>query len=190
MFKFKKSKTYVISEIGGNHNGSLKIAKKMIYKSWKAGADAVKFQTFLPEELSTPNTKIAEYQKKNLGNGISQYEMLKMYQLSENEQTNLKQYAKKKKIKFLSTAFDLKSLYFLRKLKLDFIKIPSGEITNYPLLKKISHSKKKILLSTGMATLYEIIAALKVLKKKKKDLVILHCSSDYPANLKNLNLSE
>ena len=189
ILKKKNKKTIVIAEAGVNHNGDMSIAKKLINAAATAKADYVKFQTFDVDSLIIKNTKAAEYQKKNLGNGISQYEMLKMYQLSENEQINLKQYAKKKKIKFLSTAFDLKSLYFLKKLKLDFIKIPSGEITNYPLLKKISHSKKKILLSTGMATLNEIIAALKVLKKKKKDLVILHCSSDYPANLKNLNLS-
>ena len=131
----KKIKTTVIAEAGVNHNGNIKLAKKLIDVASKAGADYVKFQTFDVDSLIIKNTKAAEYQKKNLGNGISQYEMLKMYQLSENEQINLKQYAKKKKIKFLSTAFDFKSLYFLRSLKLDFIKIPSGEITNYPLLK-------------------------------------------------------
>ena len=182
-------KTIVIAEAGVNHNGDMNMAKRLIDIASKAKADYVKFQTFDVDSLILKNAKTAEYQKRNLGSSISQYEMLKKYQLSESDQINLKKYAKKKKIKFLSTAFDLKSLYFLRKLKLDFIKIPSGEITNYPLLKEISYSKKKILLSTGMATLNEIKAALGVLKKKKSDLIILHCSSDYPANLKNLNLT-
>ena len=115
--------------------------------------------------------------------------MLKKYQLPENCYKELIKYSTKKKIKFLSTAFDLKSLNFLNKFKLDYIKIPSGEITNYPLLKKISKLKKKILLSTGMATIKEIKQALKVFGKRKNDLIILHCTSDYPANLSDLNLN-
>ena len=187
--KKKNKKTIVIAEAGVNHNGNMNIARKLIDTAVTARADYVKFQTFDVDSLILKNTKTAEYQKKNLGSEISQYKMLKKYQLSEKDQINLKIYANKKKIKFLSTAFDLKSLYFLKKLDLDFFKIPSGEITNYPLLKEISYSKKKILLSTGMATFSEIKSALKVLKKKKSDLVILHCSSDYPADLKNLNLT-
>tara|TARA_B100000795_G_scaffold270038_1_gene262103 strand:- start:7767 stop:8774 length:1008 start_codon:yes stop_codon:yes gene_type:complete len=179
----------VIAEAGVNHNGDMSIAKKLIDTASKAQADYVKFQTYDVDSLILKNTKSAAYQKKNLGSDISQYEMLKKYQLSEKDQINLKKYAKKKKIKFLSTAFDLKSLYFLKKLKLDFIKIPSGEITNYPLLKEASYSKKKILLSTGMATFKEIKSAIEVLKKKKSSLIVLHCSSDYPADLKNLNLT-
>ena len=136
-------KTIVIAEAGVNHNGDMNMAKRLIDIASKAKADYVKFQTFDVDSLILKNAKTAEYQKRNLGSSISQYEMLKKYQLSESDQINLKKYAKKKKIKFLSTAFDLKSLYFLRKLKLDFIKIPSGEITNYPLLKEISYSKKK-----------------------------------------------
>ena len=136
-------KTIVIAEAGVNHNGDMNMAKRLIDIASKAKADYVKFQTFDVDSLILKNAKTAEYQKRNLGSSISQYEMLKKYQLSESDQINLKKYAKKKKIKFLSTAFDLKSLYFLRKLNLDFIKIPSGEITNYPLLKEISYSKKK-----------------------------------------------
>ena len=188
-FKKLNKKTIVIAEAGVNHNGDISIAKKLIDAAAIAKADYVKFQTYDVDSLLLKETKTAEYQKKNLGNNISQYKMLKKYQLSESNQINLKRYATKKKIRFLSTAFDLKSLYFLKKLNLDFIKIPSGEITNYPLLKEISQFKKKILLSTGMATLNEIKAALQVLKKRKRELVILHCSSDYPADLKNLNLA-
>ena len=113
--------------------------------------------------------------------------MLKKYQLSPNDHKVLINYSKIKKIKFLSTAFDEKSFELLSKYKLDYIKIPSGEITNYPLLKKISKSKQKVLLSTGMASVEEIKQALKVFKRKK-DLTIMHCTSDYPANLKDLNL--
>ena len=115
--------------------------------------------------------------------------MLKKYQLTETNHKELINYSKKKKIKFLSTAFEEKSLDLLQKYKLDYIKIPSGEITNYPFLKKISKLKQKILLSTGMATFEEIKQAVKVLKKRKENIIILHCTSDYPANLKDLNLN-
>ena len=137
-FKKLNKKTIVIAEAGVNHNGDISIAKKLIDAAAIAKADYVKFQTYDVDSLLLKETKTAEYQKKNLGNNISQYKMLKKYQLSESNQINLKRYATKKKIRFLSTAFDLKSLYFLKKLNLDFIKIPSGEITNYPLLKEIS----------------------------------------------------
>ena len=185
----KRNKTVIIAEAGVNHNGSIPLAKKLIDVASKAGADYVKFQTFDVDNLILKNIKIASYQKKNLKKKISQYLMLKKYILTENNHQELINYSKKKKIKFLSTAFEEKSLKLLMRYNLDYIKIPSGEITNYLLLKKISKIKKKILLSTGMATLKEIKQALGVLKKNKKDLVILHCTSDYPANLKDLNLN-
>ncbi len=181
-------KTIVIAEAGVNHNGNIKIAKKLIDAAAFAKADYVKFQTYDVDSLILKNTNTADYQKKNLGSKISQYKMLKKYQLSEKDQIELKRYAKKKKIKFLSSVFDIKSLNFLKKINLDYVKIPSGEITNYPLLKEISRLKKKIILSTGMATVNEIKAALEVLKNKKK-IIILHCSSDYPVKLENLNLA-
>lgn len=184
----KKSKTIIIAEVGINHNGKLHLAKKLIDVASKAGADYVKFQTYDVDHLILKNTKTAVYQKTNLNNNLSQYSMLKKYQLSSNDHEVLINYSSKKKIKFLSTAFDEKSFELLRKYKLDYIKIPSGEITNYPLLKKISKSKQKILLSTGMASVEEIKQALKVLKRKKSDITIMHCTSDYPANLKDLNL--
>ena len=161
-------KTIVIAEAGVNHNGSLKIAKKLIDVAAIAEADYVKFQTYDVDSLILKNTRTADYQKKNLRSKISQYKMLKKYQLSEKDQIELKKYAKKKKIKFLSSVFDIKSLNFLKKINLDYVKIPSGEITNYPLLKEISNLKTKIILSTGMATVNEIKAALKVLRDKKK----------------------
>ncbi len=185
----KKNKTIIIAEAGVNHNGSIPVAKKLIEVASKAGADYVKFQTFDVDHLILKKTKTAAYQKRNLKKDISQYSMLKKYQLSDKDHKNLIDFSKKKGIKFLSTAFDVKSLNLLKKYKLDFVKIPSGEITNYLLLKEISKLRQKILLSTGMATIAEIKQALKVLKKKKKDLIILHCTSDYPANLKDLNLN-
>ena len=185
----KKNKTIIIAEAGVNHNGSIKLAKKLIDVAQKAGADYVKFQTFDVDHLILKNTKTATYQKKNLNKNISQYSMLKKYQLSYKHHKDLINYSKKKKIKFLSTAFDIKSLNLLQSFKLDYIKIPSGEITNYLLLKAISKLNKKILLSTGMATINEIKQALKSLRRKKEDIIILHCTSDYPANLKDLNLN-
>lgn len=184
----KKNKTIIIAEAGVNHNGNINLAKKLIDVASRSGADYVKFQTFDVDQLILKSTKTADYQKRNLKNNISQYDMLKKYQLSDIFHKKLLKYSKKKKIKFLSTAFEEKSLNLLKKYKLDYIKIPSGEITNYPFLKKISKLKKKVLLSTGMATLKEIKQAIKVLGKKK-DIIILHCTSDYPANLKDLNLN-
>ena len=185
----KNNKTIVIAEAGVNHNGKINLAKKLIDVASKAGADYVKFQTFDVDQLILKNTKTANYQKRNLKNNISQYQMLKKYQLTDDDHKELLKYSKKKKIKFLSTAFEEKSLSLLKKYKLDYIKIPSGEITNYPFLNQISKLKKKILLSTGMATLDEIKQAIKELRKKKKYITILHCTSDYPANLKDLNLN-
>ncbi len=185
----KNNKTIVIAEAGVNHNGNINLAKKLIDVASKAGADYIKFQTFDVDQLILKNTKTAGYQKRNLKNNISQYQMLKKYQLTDIDHKELLKYSKKKKIKFLSTAFEEKSLSLLKKYKLDYIKIPSGEITNYPFLNQISKLKKKILLSTGMATLDEIKQAIKALRKKKKYITILHCTSDYPANLKDLNLN-
>ncbi len=185
----KKHKTIIIAEAGVNHNGKVHLAKKLIDVASKAGADYVKFQTYDVDSLILKNTKTTEYQKKNLENIISQYSMLKKYQLSLKDHRVLINYTNKKKIKFLSTAFDEKSFELLNKYNLDYIKIPSGEITNYPLLQKISKSKQKVLLSTGMASVEEIKQALNVLKKKIKDITIMHCTSDYPANLKDLNLN-
>ena len=185
----KRNRTIVIAEAGVNHNGDINIAKKLSEIASKSGADYVKFQTFDVDHLILKNTKTAIYQKRNLKSNISQYLMLKKYQLAENNYKELINFSKKKKIKFLSTAFDLKSLNFLKKFKLDYIKIPSGEITNLPFLKEIAKLNKKILLSTGMASIKEIKQALKVLGSKKKNITIMHCTSDYPANLNDLNLN-
>ncbi len=187
--KIKKNKTIIIAEAGINHNGNIKIAKRLINEASKAGADYVKFQTYDIDHLVLKKTRLTAYQKKNLKSDISQYSMLQKNQLSEKDHKILFEYSKKKNIKFLSTAFDEKSLEFLNKFDLDYIKIPSGELTNFLLLKSISKLKKKILLSTGMASVKEIKQALNILNRKKSDITILHCTSDYPAKLKDLNLN-
>jgi|TARA_B100001989_G_C24529083_1_gene460486 N,N'-diacetyllegionaminate synthase len=187
------SKPIIIAEAGVNHNGSIKIAKKLIDVAKIAGADYVKFQTFEAKKLTTKKAKLADYQKKNLKQNKSQYQMLKKLELKKKDHKNLINYCKRKKIKFLSTAFDLESLEFLvKKCKIDCIKIPSGEITNLPLLEKAASLKKKIFLSTGMSNLSEINSAIKILNKngcKKKDITVLHCTTNYPAKPDELNLA-
>jgi len=181
-------KTIIIAEAGVNHNGNLKKAFKLVDIAKKSGADYVKFQTFIPEEIVTKSAKTAPYQKGiNIQN--NQYKLLKKLSLSFSNQKKIFKYCKKKKIKFLSTPFDLKSLAFLVKLGINYIKIPSGEITNYSLLKKISKLKKKVILSTGASTFKDISKALKVLKLKKKFLTIMHCNSSYPTPLEDVNLN-
>ena len=188
-----KKKIKIIAEIGVNHNGKENIAKRLILKAKIAGADFVKLQSFNPELLVTKKLTLAHYQKKKEKKLNKMILMLKKYQLDEKAQSRLQRYCKKIKIGFLSSPFDDKSLNFLsKKLKIDIIKIPSGEITNYPLLKKIGKTKKKIILSTGMSSLKEIKNALSVLFLygiKKKDLTLLHCNSSYPTNIEDLNLN-
>lgn len=187
----KKKRSIIIAEIGVNHNGSLKIAKKLIDIAKKSGADFVKFQTYKTENIVRKFTRMAAYQKKNLKKEITQFEMLKKLELSENSHKNLINYCKKKKISFLSSPFDLESLNLLFRLKIFNIKIASSEITNFFLLKSIAQKAKKIFLSTGMSNMKEISDALNILTKsgvKKKNIIVLHCHSDYPTKLKNVNL--
>jgi|TARA_B110000211_G_C14066187_1_gene547762 N,N'-diacetyllegionaminate synthase len=187
----KNNRTIIIAEAGVNHNGKLSLAKKLIVAAAKSGADYVKFQTFEPSQMIRPKTKMARYQKKNIKKNFSQYQMLKKYQLKKNYYEDLIQHSKKNNIKFISSPFDIESIKFLNKLKLDFIKIPSGEIDNYPYLKALGKLNKKIILSTGMSNLKEILAAIKILTKfgtNKKKISLLHCHSDYPSKPINLNL--
>ena len=184
-------KTIIIAEAGINHNGSFDIAKRMIDKAKQFKADYIKFQTFRPELLVVKNSKLAKYQKINT-NFSSQYEMLNKYNLSEKDTLRLYNYAKKKKIGFLSTAFDIESAKFLLQLNMDYAKIPSGEITNFPLINFLSKNYNKIILSTGMSSLKEIKWAVKIIKKNKvkaKNIFLLHCTSSYPAQLDELNLN-
>jgi len=182
----------IIAEIGPNHNGKLSLAKKLILSAQKAGADYVKFQTFLTEDVITEKVKKANYQIRNSGTNETQFQMLEKLQLSFSDFHKIHNFCKKIKIKFLTTAFDLKSLQFVKPFNMDYYKIPSGEITNAILLKKIGSFNKKTILSTGMSTLIEVSNAVKLLIKSglsRKKLTILHCNSDYPTNLNDVNMN-
>ncbi len=186
-----KNKVFIIAEAGCNHNGELKLAKKLIDIAKRAKADAVKFQSFKVDELAVKNAPKANYAISNTKFYKTQYEMQSKLQLSFNDQLKLLEYCQKKKIKFLSSSFDVQSTEDLKKMNLDIIKIPSGEITNLPNLIKIGSLKKKIILSTGMSTIREIKQAIKILNQKgtnQKDITLLHCTTDYPAKLKDINL--
>ena len=161
----ESKKVFIIAEAGVNHNGDLKIAKKLVDAAVASGADAVKFQTFRTKNIVCKNAKKAEYQKKYDSEEETQYSMLKKLELTEEMHKELIEYCKEKKILFLSTAFDLESIDLLEKLEIPVMKIPSGEITNYPYLKKIGSLKKPIILSTGMANIEEIEYAVKILKE-------------------------
>ena len=187
-----KKKTLIIAEAGVNHNGSLKIAKKLVDAAKSCGADYIKFQTFNPNLITTPQSNLAPYQKKIKLGETKQIKMLQKLCLTNNNFQELFLYCKKKKIKFLSSPFDIESIKFLKKkIKMDFFKVPSGEITNYPYLRFLGKLNKKILLSTGMSKFEEINFAIRTLVKsgtKKNNITVLHCISDYPTNIKNVNL--
>ncbi len=187
------NKVTIIAEAGVNHNGNIKIAFDLIDAAVEAGADIIKFQTFNPEKLVTKYSKKAEYQIKNIGNfdKQDQYSMLKNLQLSIEDHKSLISRCKKYGIEFLSTGFDLESLEFLNSLELKRFKIPSGEITNLPYLRKIAEFRKPIILSTGMANLDEIKASLNIFFDKGfscKDITLLQCTTEYPAPIDEINL--
>lgn len=186
-----KKSVYIIAEAGVNHNGSLALAKKLVLATKNSGADAVKFQTFKAEQLASPAARKAGYQIKNTGVADSQLAMLKKLELSRDAHFKLKNYCRKIGIDFLSSPFDLDSVEFLLKMGLKTIKIPSGEITNLPLLRKIGASGRKIIISTGMAQLSEVAAALKALYAAgaaKRDMILLHCNTEYPTPMRDVNL--
>lgn len=184
-------KTLIIAEAGVNHNGNLDIAKKLIDVASNAKVDFIKFQTYKTKNLVSSNAKMADYQIKNISSNLSQFEMLKKLELSFSDFQELISYSKSKKIGFLSSPFDIESIDYLNKLEIDFIKIPSGEITNFPYLEKIASISKKVILSTGMSTLKEIESALDILTSKnlkKKDITLLHCNTEYPTPFDDVNL--
>ena len=178
IFGKKLRPPYIIAEIGVNHNQNISLAKKMIKSAKNAGADAVKFQIYKTEELILPNAKAAPYQKRNT-KILNQFNLLKKLELSQSNFDELFKYAKKIKIKISSSVFDLVSAKYLLKKKTDFIKIPSGEITNLKLLSYLGLFNKRIILSTGASSLDEIQNAIDVLKKsgthKKKNFYIALC---------------
>ncbi len=182
---------FIIAEAGVNHNGSVETAKKLIEVAAVAGADAVKFQTFKAEKLVSKYAPKAEYQKEATGENESQLEMIGKLELDLNAHKELLNHSIKNKITFLSTPFDLESIELLKNLGLDIFKIPSGEITNLPYLRRIGGIKKRVILSTGMAELGEIENALKILVASgtpKKNITVLHCNTEYPTLYKDVNL--
>ena len=185
------NKVQIIAEIGVNHNGQVDLAREMIDKASEAGVDFVKFQTSIPNLVTSIYAPKAEYQLSSTDSNETMLEMCDKLTLSFEETKTLKVYAEKKDVKFLSTPFDLVSIDFLNELGLDWFKIPSGEITNLPYLRKIGAFGKKIIMSTGMANLEEIRAAIKVLSDygtPKENTIILHCNTEYPTPMEDVNL--
>jgi N-acetylneuraminate synthase len=207
------SKIYIIAEAGVNHNGSVEMAKQLIDVALDAGADAVKFQTFKTDKNISKKAPKAEYQVTLTGEGETQYEMVKKLELDEAAHHEMADYAKKQGIKFLSTAFDIGSVDLLTSLGIDVLKIPSGEVTNAPLMLKIAGKNLPIIISTGMCTLGDIEQALGVVafgylnmknpsvenfknayysvegqKIIKEKVTLLHCTTEYPAPFEDVNL--
>lgn len=186
------NKIVIIAEAGVNHNGDIEIAKKLIDEAVASGVDYIKFQTFKSEMVVSKNAQKAEYQIENTGNqSETQYEMIKKLELSLNQHEILIEYCKEKGIKFFSTAFDLESLQYLADIGLDLVKIPSGEITNLPYLRKAARLFNKVIISTGMSTVKDIELALKVFTDagiSKEFITILHCNTEYPTPMKDVNL--
>lgn len=184
--------TLIIAEAGVNHNGSLDLAKKLVDAAADAGVDYVKFQTFKSENLVTKSAKQADYQQRNIGHkGESQYDMLKKLELSHDDHECLIEYCKEKGVKFFSTAFDMDSIEYLHSLNLGLWKIPSGEITNYPYVKKIASYGEPVILSTGMCEMEDIRAAINVLIANGVDqsnITVLHCNTEYPTPFEDVNL--
>ncbi|EPH5975493.1 N-acetylneuraminate synthase [Campylobacter upsaliensis] len=183
-------KVLIIAEAGVNHNGDINLAKKLIEQAAKAGADVVKFQTFKANSCVSVSAKKAKYQLETTAKEESQLEMIQKLELSYESHFELMKHCKKHGIAFLSTPFDLESVEFLRGLDLPYFKIPSGEITNLPYLKAVAKCKKKVLLSTGMANLGEIEAALEILRKNgTRNITLLHCNTEYPTPFEDVNLN-
>ncbi|MFI3177715.1 MAG: N-acetylneuraminate synthase [Eubacteriales bacterium] len=181
--------TYIIAEAGVNHNGDISLAKKLIDVAALAKVDAVKFQTFRAETLVTLDAQKADYQKERTGSQESQYEMLQKLELSREDHIELMEYCEEKGVTFLSTPFDRESLQLLLELGIERIKIPSGEITNYPLLKEIAKTKLPIIISTGMCEYEEIDQALAILTREGNESIsILHCNTQYPTPYEDVNL--
>ena len=184
-------KTLIIAEAGINHNGDINLAFQLIDVAVSAGADFVKFQTFTADKLVTKYTKKADYQNKTTAESESQYAMLKKLELNRETHKKLIAYCKSKKIKFLSTGFDIDSIDLLVELGLERFKIPSGEITNLPYLRYIGKYGKPVILSTGMAALDEIERALNIIESagtSRKQITVLHCNTEYPTPMTDVNL--
>lgn len=186
------NKVLIIAEAGVNHNGSLENAKNLILAGASAGVDYVKFQTFKANKLVSKDAKKAHYQKLNTKDeNTSQFEMLKKLEMPKSWHHELIKYAESLNVKFLSTGFDEESIDFLDTIKIDLFKIPSGEITNKPFLEHIAKKKKPIIVSTGMANIDEVRSAIEVLQDngiQKNSMTILHCNTEYPTPMLDVNL--
>ena len=185
------NKVLIIAEAGVNHNGDISLAKKLVDVAAKSGADYVKFQTFISENLVSKTAKKAKYQNKDNDSNESQFEMLKKLELSHRDHQNLISYCKLKNISFFSTAFDTESLIYLSEIGLKIVKIPSGEITNLPFLRKAAQLFEEVIISTGMSTMKDIQEAFDVFVNNgisKSKISILHCNTEYPTPMKDVNL--
>ena len=186
-----KSQIIIIAEAGVNHNGSISMAKEMIDVAADAGADLVKFQTFTAEKLVIKTAEKADYQKNFSDQTESQFQMIKKLELSRNDHEILLEHCNKNNIQFLSTPFDLQSIDLLDEINIPFFKIPSGEITNLPYLRHIGGIGKPVVISTGMATISEVKNAMSILLDagiKQNDITVLHCNSEYPSPMRDVNL--
>lgn len=186
-----REKVLIIAEAGVNHNGDLKLAEELIKEAARAGADIVKFQTFKAERLVTSKARQAAYQIENTGKVESQYAMLRRLELSDEDHRKLIEICHREGIGFLSTPFDAESVDFLASLGVRTWKIPSGDLTNYLLLRKIGKRNESVILSTGMATMNEIRESIRVLEKfgqNPQNITLLHCTTQYPAPLEDVNL--
>jgi N-acetylneuraminate synthase/N,N'-diacetyllegionaminate synthase len=185
-------KVIVIAEAGVNHNGDINLAKQLILAAKDAGADYVKFQTFITELNISKNAQKAAYQQKNTRNNESQFEMVKKLELTFDNFSELNNFCDDVGIKFLSTAFDFPSIDFLDSLNPPYFKVPSGEITHKRYLQKIAQKGRKIILSTGMADMEEINDAINILTNegiKREQITVLHCNTEYPTPMKDVNLN-
>lgn len=183
--------TIIIAEAGVNHNGNYEMALRMVDEAKRAGADYVKFQTAKPELVISTFAPKAEYQKETTGDGESQLEMCKAIHLPLTDYKPLKEYCDRVGIGFMSTPFDLVSIDVLEPLDMDYYKIPSGEITNLPYLRKIAAKRRPVIMSTGMSDLPEIEAAMKVLEDgglTREQIILLHCNTQYPTPMADVNL--
>ena len=180
---------YIIAEAGVNHNGRLDLALQLCDAAKEAGVDAIKFQTWKTELIISKNTEMADYQKKNLGNDDSQYDMLKKLELSYDNFRLIKDYCDNIGIQFLSTADETESLDFLCELGMPFIKLGSGEITNIPYLRYCAKQNMPLIISTGMCNLSDVATAFDVLTEAgAKDITLLHCTTNYPCPMDEVNL--
>ena len=189
--KMKNNHIIIIAEAGVNHNGNYELAKQLALKAKEAGADYVKYQTAVPEKVISRYAEMAEYQKENTGKVESQLEMCKRIHLKLTDYAPLKKYCEEIGINFISTPFDLDSIDVLTNIGMDFWKIPSGEITNYPYLVKIANTHMPVVMSTGMCEIHEIREALNVLCDNgltKEQISLLHCNTEYPTPMKDVNL--